>query len=383
MPDFDPAKGKADEQPGPADAFTSAEPPEKNEPSRDGYGRYLLPELTGIGPDGKFEKALRKTKGRTRSTTFAKSIADTFTLSQWGKRMVAKGLTLRPDLYAAVAATPLENRDKLNQLCEDAITAAGAKSAANLGTALHAFTEQLDAGEQPLVPEPWVADITAYTGIRDLSGIRFEPALIERTIYIEQYDLGGMFDRIGQLTKDITVSFPNGTTVQLYTGDWVVVDLKTGRDLTYGWNEIAIQLGVYANASAMWNETAWEWEALPYLRRDAALVIHLPVGKGEATLYGVNTAAGWDAAELCADVRKWRAVRTLATPIVIGETTPSPLPPPAEVTVTRTPTFADRIRAASSKADLSAIWKEATKAGKWTSELEVLGKEQMSKIATA
>ena len=45
------------------------------------------------------------------------------------------------------------------------------------------------------------------------------------------------------------------------------------------------------------------------------IVMHLPVGKGECTLYEVDIAAGWEAVQLAVDVRAWRKRRDLAQQI--------------------------------------------------------------------
>jgi len=42
------------------------------------------------------------------------------------------------------------------------------------------------------------------------------------------------------------------------------------------------------------------------------LVLHLPAGEGRCTPYLVDVAAGWEAAQLCAQARAWRARRDLA-----------------------------------------------------------------------
>lgn len=296
--------------------------------ARDQYGRYLLP-VPGAESSGQ--------KGWTRATTFAKSISDTYTLSLWSQRMVAKGLTLDPGLYALASATPMENRDALNQIVERAKDTAGAKTRASLGTALHAFSEQVDRGESPLIPEPWDRDIAAYRRALTESKLAVLPHLIERIVLVQHFGVAGTFDRIARVTEDHEVPL-NGEKVKLFEGEHVVVDLKTGRDLSYGWNEIAIQLALYARADGIWDKAAGTYEAMPdRLRTDVAVVIHLPVEEATATLYTVDIDAGWRACQMCADVRNWRKVRKLATPFsvikadadVTAEPTPEPAPAPA------------------------------------------------------
>lgn len=278
--------------------------------ARDGYGRYLLPDPTGKS---------KKPKPFTRATTFAKSISDTYTLSMWSQRMAIKGVTMRPDLYAAVAATSIDERDELNKLAETAKEVAGAKNAANLGTALHAFTEQYDRGENPNVPAPWDRDIEAYAALIDANHFEIVPEYIERIVLEVEFSIAGTFDRIVRMTEDQTVVMPDGRVVELYAGELVVFDLKTGRDLSYGWNEIAIQLALYANARYIYNRPANTLDELPAIRTDVAFVCHLPVGKAKATLHAVDIAEGWKASKLCEQVRNWRKHRKLATPIAVAE----------------------------------------------------------------
>jgi hypothetical protein len=352
------------------DPFTAADGVKKTdpyEPKRDRWGRYLLPPLTD---------AKGKETAYTRATTFAKSISDTFALGKWGERMAIKGLALRPDLFALTAATPLDDKDKLNQIAEDAKTAANAKGAANLGTALHAFTEAVDRGETPDVPQPWDQDVLAYQQLVQEAGLTFLPEHIERVVVVPQFEVAGTFDRIACLAKDLTAERPGREPIHLPAGTWVVDDTKTGRDLSYGWNEIAIQLALYAHAEGIWNGGEQRWEPMPPVDQRIGLVVHLPVGQAKATLYAVDIEAGWEAATLCEQVRAWRKRRALAGSVFIGGASPEqPAAPVAE------PTYKDLIGAARSKADLSAVWKKATAAGEWTSELEQLGKQRQAELA--
>lgn len=412
---------------------------------RDQWGRYKLPHpLTG------------KVAARTRMTTFAKSVADTYALNQWMVRMAMRGLTLRPDLLAMVAATPDENRDKLNELAEDAKNAASARAAANLGTAMHAFAEYADrTGTMPPGMPPELARILAARQ-RALADHRIvlAPSMIERTVYVPQYDLHGTFDRWGHYgwpAEAPDMPYPGDTDDPGDPGE--ILDDKTGRDLTYGQGEIAIQLAGYAHAShmlnrerfwALWNAaTAGKgplytpkeldpscWEPMPATNQERAYVIHMPVKQAvdsptelpQVTIFQVDIKAGWEAAQLCADVRAWRKNRKLFTTLSVTVPARTPELQPAltaaraelaeadrmvnlafatnapdevmddaiaaeqealakvEALQTRPPTWAEQIRAASSRADLSRIWREATAANEWSPELEKLGKEQLTKV---
>lgn len=341
------------------DAFESAAPTAKqdNEPKRDRWGRYLLPNpVTG------------KRQAWTRATTMAKSISDTFALSQWSQRMVAKGFALRPDLIALASTLDVKSdKDRLNSIVEQAKDAAGQKVSANLGTAVHSFTEAVDAGASlDSVPAPHRPDVAAYLAAMKEAGLVSIPHLIERITVVQQFDTAGTFDRINR-TAD---------------GDHVIGDVKTGRTLEYGWQEIAIQLALYAhgvNDAGVYDMAGEAWQTAPKVRTDYGIVMHLPVGEATCTLYRVDLEQGWAAAQLCADVRSWRKTRNLAEPYAVAEYTEPPVP--AQLSV-RPPTWAERFSAISSRGEAADLYNEALKELGYGDELSALAKVGMTQLAS-
>lgn len=256
-----------------------------SEPRHDRYGRYLLPDPeTG------------KQRAWTRATTWANTIADTYGLNKWQMRMVAKGVATRKDLLALAASASVDEKGKLDGVAKDALEAAGGSTGRNLGTALHAFTEQVDRGETPEIPHEWQRDLAAYSAKLVEAGVTVLPWYIERVVVCSTLGVAGTLDRIVR-----------------YEPEMFVADVKTGSDLSYSWGEIAVQLALYANADAMWNGGG-DYVEMPTVNRDKALVIHLPVGQGRCELHWVDIAAGWEAAQLAASVREWRARKNLAYP---------------------------------------------------------------------
>ena len=249
------------------------------EPKRDRWGRYLV--------DG---------EGYQRATTFAKMVADTTGLSKWQQRMVALGLAQRPDLLA-LAASAAEDKRRLDGVCKDALDAAAAGAGANTGTALHSFSEQVDMGLPVAIPAPWDADIAAYSAALTEAGVTMELEHIEQVVILDTLKVAGTFDRV------VTVD-----------GRRYVADLKTGRDLSYSWGEIAVQLALYANADAILDTETGERRPMPEVDRERALVIHLPAGTATCTLHWVDISAGWEMVETIARVRSWRKRKDLATP---------------------------------------------------------------------
>ena len=254
------------------------EPPP--EVKRDQWGRYLLPH-----PD------TGKLQSWTRATTFAKSASDTFALAQWQSRTVAKGMSMRPDLYALAAATHPDDKDTLNRIAEQAKEAGGGSKAASIGTALHAFTEQEDRGEKPVVPEPWTDNVALYNKCLVQHQLVVNPNFIETVVLVPEFGVAGTLDRLGTL--------PDIPYLR-------VVDLKTGRDLSYGWMEIAVQLFLYSRATHWYDVATKTLYGMPEVDREIGNVIHLPVNQKTVALYEVNLALGATVASHIAPIRELR-----------------------------------------------------------------------------
>lgn len=385
------------------DAFVTAKAAVSESDRYDSYGRYKL-----VHPD-----TGKKVKW-TRATTFAKSVQDTYALSMWSQRMTLKGASLRSDITAAVSTLDVKaDKDRVNGLVEDAKKAAGDKVAANKGTAVHSYTEDRDRSLVGLpvkdreVPEEFVPTVEAYTETLRTFGLEPVPGLIEFTTAVKQYEVAGTSDRVYRVTRDITFQL-NSRSVTLYAGEYVIGDVKTGADLSYGWQEICIQLALYAqgiNTSGVWSWEHGQW-AKPVLpdnpgvllkvRTDVGIVPHLPVdrtttGAPLATLYAVDLDAGWSAAVLCASVRTWRKERRIATALEIADVaeedpgTGRPvgaLQPPVSrpVVASRPVTLEDRAKAVTSRAEASSVFREAKAARVTVAELNRLTEIMQEKL---
>jgi hypothetical protein len=254
------------------------EPPP--EVKRDRWGRYLLPDPTS-----------GKLQSWTRATTFAKSASDTFALAQWQSRTVAKGMSMRPDLYALAAATHPDDKDTLNRIAEQAKEAGGGSKAASIGTALHAFTEQEDRGEKPVVPEPWTDNVALYSKCLVQHQLVINPSFIEAVVLVPEFGVAGTLDRLGTLPG---ISYLR------------VVDLKTGKDLSYGWMEIAVQLFLYSRASHWYDVPTETLHEMPPVDQKIGNVIHLPVNQKTVALYEVDLELGAAVAGHIAPIREFR-----------------------------------------------------------------------------
>lgn len=333
----------------PFDAPTPAAPAAgggvQPEPKRDRWGRYLLPDPG--------EPGATSALAWTRATTFAKSISDTFGLTKWQLRMALKGLTMRPDLYARAAAATVDDKNVLDQVAEAAKEAAGSSAGASLGSALHQFTERVDRGEQVQVPAPWDADVAEYQRVLAEHRIDVDPSLIERIIVVKQHHVAGTLDRI---YSSSAWSKPR------------IGDLKTGKDLSYGWLEIAVQLALYANADAMWNGLTDRYEPMPDVDRETGVVIHLPVGTAKATVYEIDLVAGWEIAQTCAEVRGLRTRRDLAKVAAVKPAAVDPL--------------IQQIQQAATEQALTALWQQASTTGQWTNQHTAAAKARKAALTS-
>jgi hypothetical protein len=354
--------------PEPDDVFAYPENPLIESDS--GYvrnGRYYLPD-----PDlGLYKNGKPKPRICTRATTWAKTTADTFTLNQWQIRMVLKGLAMSPSLIMRVAKVmndhlpPGEEKAELQPIAEDAKTVAAAREPAEQGTGMHALAEQIDSGiELEVIPEPWDRDLVAYQNILLKEGLSPIPEYIERIVLCKRYDVAGKYDRILRMS----------TPCPECGSSLAIGDLKTGRDLQYGWNEISIQLALYAHADLMLDYATDTFEPMPVVCLHTAYVMHVPVGKGLATLYKVDVEAGWAGSELVRMIRDWRGRKDLAEPVQMMEVSGDAKG--GYVVLNHFMTYEDRIDLAPTVGELRAIWREARRAKRWTPELEARSKDR-------
>jgi hypothetical protein len=244
---------------------------------RDGWGRPKIVPATG-----------GKAVAYTRCTTFVSALEDTYNLTRWKMRQVALGLADRADLLLSVSAHR-EDKKELDRVADAAMEAAQSSAAATTGTALHTLTELHDRGQKiGTLPPQGRADLDAY--IAATAGLKY--TAIEQFRVLDMLRIGGTADRIIDL------------------GDrHVIGDVKTG-DITYGIGKICMQLAVYAHSTAYDPANGRTPDSKP-MDLDRGLIIHLPSGAGTCELVWVDIAAGWEAVQLAAAVRAWRARKDL------------------------------------------------------------------------
>ena len=248
---------------------------------RDRFGRPLILPPGGGNPEP-----------YTRASTVAGTLDDLYGLMGWKQRQTALGLAQRKDLLLAVAAHR-DDKKKLDRICEDAMQAVASSAGATTGTALHKLSEAVDRGEElPPLPDDARRDLDAYQAA--MAG--FDVTYIEAGVVLDDIKVHGTMDR-----------------VVTWRGQNFVADLKTGQDVTtYSQPKIAIQLALYAHGVG-YRPDGTRYD-LPPVNQRAGIVIHVPAGTGDATLWWVNILEGWRMVDYALETRLWRKRKDLFVP---------------------------------------------------------------------
>ncbi len=240
---------------------------------RDRWGRPLITPADGGKP-----------VPYTRVSTLAKALDDKTALTKWKQRQTVIGLASRPDLVSVAAACKGDDR-KLDEIVETAMTVAESERAANIGTALHALSEQVDAGvDLEELPADFRPDLAAYR--QAMTGIDILAA--EMFVVCDEVQAAGTFDRL----------------VRLPDGRVVVADLKTGRHEPKYPHGATQQIAVYSRGH-LYDPEKGRVGHLPTLGIDQSvgLLIHMPAGTGTCDLYLLDLTVGWGLAQVSVAVR--------------------------------------------------------------------------------
>jgi len=308
---------------------------------RDRWGRPLITPADGGKP-----------VAYTRFSSHGQVLEDRFGLEKWKIRTAALGLSARPDLLAQVAACDPDDKQRLDEIMGQALEAGGGSIGANLGTALHEFTQRFDLGELSLadIQEPWRSDVAAYADTLkrfDLTPVR---ELIEVNLVNDELQLAGTADRFYRRSD----------------GRLVCADLKTGKAIGPNPLAYAVQLTAYAH-SMLYDVEKGARYPIGDVDLDDGIIVHLPAQKASCTLYRVDLKMAMDAAWVATGVRGWQKrkglVQVIPTPEKAVETILEAFP---GTVVEDEPTRNDWLRARiialaanpAAKSDLNALWPE-------------------------
>lgn len=245
-----------------------------------GWGWYQLPSPTTGRPTG-----------FPRATTIADTLDDTYGLSRWKRRETAMRIyqlatmdpatvVWRDDTGETTAADCLGNLvDAMNGSKVTAIDTVldvidnimGGAEARELGECAHAWLGAVNAGTALLsqVPDVVLPHVTYGLKVLAHRGIVVLPDYTERVVLNDQGEetVAGTIDGIGRL---------------LTTGELVLLDVKTNKDLKYSWLSYAVQVGgVYGWATKCLTLDGRGWEPMPEIRDDFAVLLHIPSDRPE------------------------------------------------------------------------------------------------------
>lgn len=233
----------------------------------------------------------------------AKVPDDSSSLDKWRRRQTARGIALRPDLTTRIA-TATNDRD-LDDICEEAMNAAGASISRDRGTAIHRITEIIDEGSN-LLETPEVKEIRR-TWQQLLTDNQLTIVTAEGVIAHPDLLIAGRFDRIVEHTP---------------TRRRFILDIKTGTSAAKYLHAHAIQLWLYASAphiaTGPGGDTDYQinnsdWQPLTGIDQNVGLIAHLPADAPPAVI-PVDIAAGRDCFhKVIQPTWAWRARTDLQT----------------------------------------------------------------------
>lgn len=241
-----------------------------------------------------------------RSSSFGSVLEDDRNLVLWQKRQVARGVALlyeraklAPGPAGGLQRNPLiepddrDGKDYWNSIADRAESEVGSYDKAELGTAIHAATEQIDGGGSLQGwPEHLVERANAYWSF--IKQVGFRPTSIEVFGVEDVHHVAGTWDRTGW-----------------WGGKHKIGDVKTSGTMDFAGIGFAVQLAEYAHM-AQYDPTTGERtpheEAFGVpMDLEEALIIH--VGRemySPVELYRVDIATGWRFAQLVDQVKKAR-----------------------------------------------------------------------------
>lgn len=317
------------------------------ENNRDQWGRPRI-----MLPDGSKETGYR------RASSYGSPLEDGTRLELWKKRQVARGVARRADLGLAVtraevglegdAAEQKAARQRLDELCEQAMDVVESGAKASIGTSLHDVFEMVDLGRDPgHLPEQWRPDLAAYRKLTE----GFRVLSSELFVVQDEHRVAGTLDRAVEVLVPLPVTDKRGDVVTVIEpGSVLIGDVKTSGSMDFAGCKFGVQCWSYATATP-YNpiekiRTPWEHEPP---RQDWAVIFHVASGSGQARLHWVDLAEYALAAEAARTCYEWRNARGKNS-IVAGSVV-------EDFTVT--------CEYASSTFDLTMAYQRAVAAGKW------------------
>lgn len=259
-------------------------------------------------------------------TSFIDVLEDKSNLTSWKMRMVLLGVAEDPRFIEGVLDLDYaekDGKDELNRRAHAATEKAGASRKAEQGTHLHGMSELVDQGLPMPTGLPYedVADMMAYDlGTTPFFDIRH----MERLVVLDDLGVAGTPDRVstlkgdsirelldqGLLTEGLFKIEDDVLFIQAPDESWIseheliITDLKTGT-VEYGALKMAMQLAIYSRAK-LYVKDSPERADMENINQRWGIIMHLPAGEAELTLYWADLTLGWEAVLVAQQVRDLR-----------------------------------------------------------------------------
>lgn len=215
-----------------------------------------------------------------------KTLEDTTFVVKWEKRRLLEGVVspgarerLLRDLDAMFELGEDNYKSGMNSLIDELEISGNRWHAAEFGTAVHAWAEEVDCGRILLrdVPEEFREHVDQYLKRLAARAIVPMPQYTERVVYNSKANCCGQLDRV-YLMPD---------------GDLVLGDVKTSKSLGFSYGAYSMQLAIYRDADYMLSEDGTTWEPMPQFNRDYALLANIPSNNAAGTeLYPYELSFG-------------------------------------------------------------------------------------------
>lgn len=290
----------------------------------------------------------------------AKLAQNDYSIQQWVKRMVATGVAIDHNLRENIAVH-LDNKEMMNRLADEALSAARARDAADRGTQMHHVMEMVLLGrEDRLLTDQQRRDADTLKRTLDRHRLTPVPGLIEQFVVWPDYKIAGRFDAV--LEK------PDGTKI--------LTDLKSSANAVRYPHSTSVQLSLYARAPHVSTQidhrvsarsgsdecVMRQWSPMPTeLDLDRAYVLLVEPDSSEGDVYSIDIEHGWHAAERIMAIIDWR--RKLDKGKMIATYLPPDIP-------AVDPSILAGIRNAADIEALREIWRVAALTGELNDEVK-------------
>jgi hypothetical protein len=254
--------------------------------------------------------------GYTRASSFGEYLEDGRGIGKWKAAnavwAVVRNRALSLRTKAVATCTEQADKSALYSIVDDALEWADVRAAADLGTALHAVTEKLEAGQEiPHLGEDQPA-VDAYMALMRES--RAQVIATEIFVVCDEFGVAGTLDRAVTFPYDITPVDDQGEILgdPIPAGTPIVVDIKTSSTADYFGSKFTVQTWIYDNGRTY--DPATHLRGRSFGNGRFALIIHVPSGGSMARFHWVDLQRGRKAVERAAEVREQRAVKRLIVP---------------------------------------------------------------------